>query len=298
MGMRSLRILNQKMNKSEFELELKKKSESVDLYLHQYFEALQTNIGPVEELRQSIMYSANSGGKRFRPVLSLIIGEIYQTARARLLPFACALEMVHTYSLIHDDLPCMDNDTLRRGKPTNHIVYGDAVALLAGDSLLTESFTLIADAYKSEPALGIRLTQLLSLAAGMRGMIAGQAMDMKMPKILQVEDLVLLHQLKTGRLIRTAIEGAAEISRISTVEMTSLINLGELMGLAFQVADDLLDSDNEKDQGKSFISLLGKEGTLIYLKQLTQNCIDILKTISGDKTMLQLLIQFNLERQH
>lgn len=290
------RLFKLKMTKDQFNSEIQKRAESVDLYFHQYFEQLGSNIAAIDELKNSIYYSITSGGKRFRPLLSILVSELYQIPRGKVLPFACALEMIHTYSLIHDDLPCMDNDQMRRGKPTNHIVYGEATALLAGDSLLTEAFFAVSESYKSEPMLANKLIQMLSLAAGLRGMIAGQALDMKMPTPLSFDYLNLLHQLKTGRLIRLAVEGAAEVCFAPSTEIAILSQFGESLGLAFQVADDLLDADNEKDQGKSFVSLLGKDGTKEYLKKISDHCLQLLTQLSKKSELLVAMVDYNLKR--
>jgi geranylgeranyl diphosphate synthase type II len=277
-------------------------SELVTLEIHGYFtRGLLAGPGapaepPVLELAQAMLYSAGEGGKRFRPVLSLLIAEVFDCPRERVLPFAMAVEMIHTYSLIHDDLPSMDNDDLRRGKPTNHKVYGEATALLAGDALLTEAFLLLARDYQSEPATALKLVQMLSLAAGVRGMVGGQAIDLK-AKDLSVNELTHLHELKTGRLIQVAAEGAAVLAGATTSQQDSVAKFGATLGLAFQVADDILDQD-EKDQGpRSFVTLLGVQGTKGYLKELSDQAREFLRKLPRPSPALENLIEFNLLRE-
>ena len=198
----------------QFEEELKQRIALVDNYIQEYFSSLDLPLGSaITELKESMYYSAGSGGKRFRPVLSLLVAELFSVPASRVLPFAAAVEFIHTYSLIHDDLPCMDNDDYRRGKPTNHKVYGETTALLAGDALLTEAFLAITKGYKDNGFLASQLCDLLSRAAGVRGMVGGQAIDLK-AKNLTVEELTHLHNLKTGRMIQVAAEGAAVVAAI------------------------------------------------------------------------------------
>jgi geranylgeranyl diphosphate synthase type II len=250
----------------------------------------------ISRLRDSMNYSATNGGKRFRPVLSLLVGDVFGCDEQKILPFACAVEFIHTYSLIHDDLPCMDNDDLRRGKPTNHKVYGEAVALLAGDSLLTEAFLILTEAYRENGFLLGRLIELLSTAAGLRGMIGGQALDMAAQK-MTLPEMTQMHRLKTGCLIQLAVEGAAQIAGAKPSEIESLKKFGEQLGLAFQVADDLLDHREKDQEEKSFVSLLGVQGTRDYLKKTSDGALMYLRQVSQTAIGLEYLIHFNQNRQ-
>ncbi|MNL22338.1 Farnesyl diphosphate synthase [compost metagenome] len=206
--------------------------------------------------------------------------------------------MIHTYSLIHDDLPCMDNDDVRRGKPTNHRVYGEDFALLAGDALLTEAFLLIAEGYSDNAFLVRQLTSLLSQAAGLRGMVGGQAIDLRAGETkLSKEELTHLHLLKTGALIRVSVEGAALIASAKPSDMDHLRKFGEGLGLAFQVADDILDH-GEKDQDvRSFTGILGLEGTKTYLQEISNQTRAELHKVIPEAPMLEFLIGFNQNRQ-
>lgn len=254
---------------------------------------------PMLELRKSMLYSATNGGKRFRPVLSLLVAELFGASAERVLPFAIAVEMIHTYSLIHDDLPCMDNDDIRRGKPTNHKVYGEDFALLAGDALLTEAFFLLADKYGDTGHLSATLTKLLSEAAGLRGMVGGQAIDLRAgKKRFTLEELTQLHLLKTGALIRVAAEGAAIIAGAKPTQIESLRKFGEGLGLAFQVADDILDHGEKDQDARSFTGILGMEPTKDYLRNLSSEIRAELHKVAAQAPLLEYLIDFNQNRSH
>jgi geranylgeranyl diphosphate synthase type II len=270
---------------------------TVNEAIYKYFVGLKLPEGAsVKELSEAMLYSAGSGGKRFRPVLSMLVAELFHCPKEQVLPFAMAVEFIHTYSLIHDDLPSMDNDDFRRGKPTNHKVFGEATALLAGDALLTEAFLILAEAYEERPSVSVALTKLLSAAAGLRGMVGGQSIDLN-AKDLALEELKHLHTLKTGRLIQVAAEGVAVIAGASSSEQQSIAKFGEILGLAFQVADDILDQA-EKDQGpRSFVTLLGVEGTKKYLQELSQQALTALNELPGRSIPLEELVEFNRLRQ-
>lgn len=278
---------------------LAEKANAVDKYIEKYFAQMSLPAGTaIQELKSSMHYSATNGGKRFRPVLSLLVADLMKTDTQKVLPFAVAIEMVHTYSLIHDDLPCIDNDDFRRGSPTNHKVYGEDFALLAGDALLTEAFLLIAEAYSGQGALAAQLARLLSEAAGIRGMVGGQAIDLRAGvKGLSHEALTHLHSLKTGALIRVAVEGAALIAEAPPQAVLALRNFGAGLGLAFQIADDILDH-GEKDQDvRSFTGILGLENTRALLKKVSQEALQELHQVTTEAPMLEYLIRYNQERQ-
>jgi geranylgeranyl diphosphate synthase type II len=281
----------------QFEDELKQRTGVVDEYIRHYFSKLDLPAGSaIFELKESMYYSAGSGGKRFRPVISLLIAELFSVPASRILPFATAVELIHTYSLIHDDLPCMDNDDFRRGKPTNHKVYGETIALLAGDALLTEAFFLVANEYKENGFLAAQLCELLARAAGVRGMVGGQAIDLK-AKNLTVEELTHLHNLKTGRMIQAAAEGAAIVSGAGPHETESLARFGEYLGLAFQVADDILDYGEKDQEVRSFVSLLGLEATKKFLQEVSERALKALHMVPRRSAILEHMIEFNRQRQ-
>lgn len=284
----------------QLEQELASRVTSVNQFVDKYLSDMDLPHGnAIAELRKSMLYSATNGGKRFRPVLSVLIGEMFGCAADRVLPFATAVELIHTYSLIHDDLPCMDNDDVRRGKPTNHKVYGEDFALLAGDALLTEAFLILAKSYGDSDFLVARLVRLLSEAAGIRGMVGGQAIDLRMQQqTISKEDLTHLHLLKTGALIRVAVEGAAVIAGARPHEIESLRKFGEDLGLAFQVADDILDHGEKDQHQRSFTGILGVEGTKLYLDEVSTRCATELRKVSAEAAMLEYLVNFNQSRKH
>jgi geranylgeranyl diphosphate synthase type II len=197
-------------------------------------------------LLKAIRHSLLAGGKRIRPVLALAAAEAVGGDPPRVLPFACALEMLHTYSLVHDDLPAMDDDDLRRGKPTCHVVFGEAVAILAGDALLTEAFRIMADAALADGThrtAALRAMQEIAEAAGARGMVGGQVADIEAertePNLALVE---FIHVRKTGALLLASVRAGALLSGASAGALRQLTRYGECLGLAFQIADDILDA--------------------------------------------------------
>lgn len=255
----------------------------------EYFAHRKAEASDVAQLLESIEYSFFNGGKRFRPMLCYAVGEALGLGEKQITPWAMAVETIHTYSLIHDDLPCMDNDDERRGQPTNHKKFSEDMALLAGDSLLTESFLIVA---KSYPEKASSLVELLAEGSGLNGMIRGQVLDLgRGQKIEELNDLINLHQLKTGQLISLCFTGPALIAGRKIGEMNEL---GLQLGLAFQVKDDLLDID-EADVA-SFIQFLGKKGTQDYLESLTEKIFNQLKILNLDKSFLRSLIEFNFSR--
>ncbi|MFZ4402569.1 MAG: polyprenyl synthetase family protein [Pseudobdellovibrionaceae bacterium] len=249
-----------------------------------------------EPLNSSVKYSLLQNGKRFRPLLAMLVGEVFSTKKEVIAPFALAIECIHTYSLIHDDLPCMDNDDFRRGQPTNHKKYSESTALLAGDCLLTESFRILADNYSNSDLLS-HLIKLVSVRAGIYGMVGGQVLDLNAKdKIKSVADLQLLHQLKTGALIAAAAAGAAKIANVSEEDQKNITEFAETLGLAFQVADDILDQDQKNEINKSFIYFLGLDKTKTYLQELTENAKQSAKRLSVNSEILCKLVDYNLNR--
>ncbi len=247
-----------------------------------------TKLSP--QLLESIEYSLFSGGKRFRPALCLMV-------EPKAVPLAAAIEMVHTYSLIHDDLPCMDNDDERRGLPTNHKKFGEALALLAGDALLTESFFILSDSYRNEPKVAQELVGLLSSAAGLSGMVGGQAMDMNLGATLSdVAAVERVHLAKTAALIAVALEGAAVVQNSSSEIRQHLKELGLCLGLCFQIKDDLLDVEQDLSP-KSYLHFLGTDKTQKALEEQTQLGLQRLSRLSPSYQSLARFFEYNRERQ-
>ena len=242
--------------------------------------------GEALRLAEAVRYSLEAGGKRVRPVLCLLAAEAVGGSAAQALPGALALDYVHTYSLIHDDLPAMDDDDLRRGRPTNHKVFGEGHAILAGDALLTEAFGVLA-ASDLDPIRRAEALTLLAEGAGWRGMAGGQALDLEGEQIktYDLDHLRLIHRLKTGALLRCSLEIGAVLGGASGAERQALRAYGEAIGLAFQIQDDILDATatdaalgkrTGKDAGRGKItypSLLGLEGARTALAEATETAL-------------------------
>ncbi|MBX3020351.1 MAG: polyprenyl synthetase family protein [Bdellovibrionales bacterium] len=275
-----------------FQADFKPELELIDTYFHSVFR--YQNSCPLPELErfwQSLTYSFFSDGKRFRPLLAVLTAKALGRPPELTLTLAAAVELIHTYSLIHDDLPCMDNDDLRRGKPTNHKVFGEAGALLAGDGLLTMAFGVLAQAPSPNAATAVAL---LSTAAGPRGMVGGQALDIESAQPGETL-LTEIHQRKTGALIRVSVEAAAVLCGADAREIDALRTYGEHLGMAFQLADDLQDHDPEKPEKISFTSLLGITETLKRLERSSQAALDSLVSFP-DAWGLRRMVQLNRER--
>ena len=258
---------------------------------------LLTYIQPEEDKGQGIIYeacrySAMAGGKRLRPALVLEFCRVCGGDQQAALPFACALEMIHTYSLIHDDLPCMDDDDLRRGKPTNHKVYGEATAVLAGDGLLDLAFETASDPKNTAMVSAetqVQAIRALSRASGMDGMIGGQVLDMAAEETrISLDQLKTLQELKTGALIGVAAQLGCLIGHASEEQMAAALEYARCIGLAFQIQDDILDIEgdaetfgksigSDAENGKStYPSLLGLERCHELVHELSQQAVDAL----------------------
>jgi geranylgeranyl diphosphate synthase type II len=203
-----------------------------------------------DAIHRAIRYSLFAGGKRLRPLLALAAGEAVGGTRADILPFACAVEMIHTYSLVHDDLPAMDDDDLRRGKPTSHRVFGEAIAILAGDALLTRAFHILAEAPPevdaSILARRLRTIALLGRACGTQGLIGGQVQDLQSEgKTVDAAGLERIHRAKTGALLGACVSGGALLGGAGEPELELLERFGRAIGLAFQIVDDILDATED-----------------------------------------------------
>ena len=212
---------------------------------------------------EAMRYSLFAGGKRVRPILAIAAAEALGAKPAGLLPIASALEMIHTYSLVHDDLPAMDNDDLRRGRPTCHKVYGDAIAILAGDGLLTLAFEVLSDPRRLTAVSANRMLAIIreiAKASGVFGMVGGQVVDIQSEgKDVDIATLDYIHTHKTGALIRASVRTGALYAKASEQRLRALTRYGEFAGLAFQIADDILDITSTQDQlGKDIGSDLKK----------------------------------------
>jgi farnesyl diphosphate synthase len=285
-----------KLNEST-SLWLQRSTERVDQAILKYFD---DQVSATSGLKAAMHYAATGGGKRVRPLLiyataSLSDKELNQVAGID--ACAVAVELFHTYSLVHDDLPCMDNDDLRRGRPTVHKVFDEASALLVGDALQTMAFQLIAQSALND-AQKVQVITSLSMAGGMAGMAGGQAIDLaSVGKHLTQNELELMHRLKTGALLRTAVQIGAIAINLNEQEKKSLDKFASALGLAFQVVDDVLDASSDsqtlgKTAGKdaaankpTFVSLMGLDGAREFTRKLHQEALDSL-SIWGDNADL------------
>lgn len=262
-------------------------------------------------LTESMAYSLRAGGKRLRPCLFLMVSEMYGAKEDEVVPFAAGLEMIHTYSLIHDDLPAMDNDDYRRGKPTNHKVYGEAQAILAGDGLLTEAFYLMAVVGAYVPANRV-LAAIAHVAdlAGIGGMVRGQTYDIEgEKKDLPLEELQNIHRDKTGALIRLSLMSAAILAGAPKEDIEKLSQYGHYLGLAFQIEDDILDHESTFEelgkpigsdvaQGKiTYISLLGIDGAKSAAFEASEKAKSALDGLSIEASLLCVLADRMLTRR-
>ncbi|MDR2671354.1 MAG: polyprenyl synthetase family protein [Oscillospiraceae bacterium] len=244
------------------------------------------------KLLDAMLYSVFSGGKRIRPVLLLAFCETAGGDTRAALPFACALEMIHTYSLIHDDLPCMDDDDMRRGRPANHRMFGEASAVLAGDALLSAAFETMLDADYVEgtpPAAVLSAAHRIAWASGLYGMAGGQLLDLETETFDQsVEGITARHLLKTGALIEAAAEVGCELAGASREQMAAAASFARCLGLAFQIRDDLLDEEGDpmvtgkltgvdrENNRVTFLSLLGRDECVRIIDDLTKDAVGYL----------------------
>ncbi len=226
----------------------------------------------ISKVDDAMEYSLMAGGKRIRPILLMATAEALGSKGYNYLPVACGLEMIHTYSLIHDDLPCMDDDDYRRGRLTNHKVFGEAMAVLAGDGLLTLAFEVMLEQKNVEPAALIETVREMAMCAGNFGMVGGQGLDLEFEgKQITPEQLRKLHAGKTGALFIAAIRGGAHLAGATDEQLLALTKFADLLGLAFQITDDILDVEgteeelgkpvgsDEKNHKSTYVSLYGLE---------------------------------------
>ncbi len=265
-------------------------------------------------IHRAVRYSLFAGGKRIRPQLVLAAGEAVGGDPAELMPLACAAEMIHTYSLIHDDLPAMDDDDLRRGKPTSHKVFGEAIAILAGDALLTRAFHLMADLDGDQDgprvARRLRASAILGEACGTSGLIGGQVMDLESEgKAVTAAELERLHRAKTGALLGACVRGGAVLAGADGAALERLDRYAHAVGLAFQVVDDVLDATEAAEQlGKTagkdaaaskatYVSLHGVETARRMARELLDEALAALVPLGARAATLGLLARLIVERR-
>jgi len=260
-------------------------------------------------LYESMNYSLMQGGKRIRPILSKAVLEMLHKDPADYKEFLCAMECIHTYSLVHDDLPAMDNDDYRRGNLTNHKVYGEGLAILAGDGLLTYAFQLMTANNKASAQDKLDAIQCVAIAAGPEGMVGGQAFDMlSEDKHIPLEELKVLHRGKTGALFNASVELGLILGNADTVTRTALMEYANCLGLLFQITDDILDvtgtieelgktpGSDVRQHKSTYVSLLGLEGAKEQACSVGKQAHDALNSVSYDTSILAALIDYLLKR--
>jgi len=290
---------------------IKEKRELVDSFLHTYFDSC---ISPAL-LNDAMTYSVFAGGKRVRPILALASYEACGGNAENIVPFASALELIHTYSLIHDDLPAMDNDDLRRGKPTNHKVFGEGMAILAGDALLTEAFYLISGVHLNgthmRPTSLLKLVRELAMAAGAHGMVGGQAGDiLSEDAAMESDNLSFIHTHKTGALITASVRMGGILANAGKRKMSALTCYGENIGHAFQIVDDILDVRGESaelgkstgsDERKKKMTYPGLYGIDLSMKKaetLVESALRALRCFSERSEPLKEIALYILKRRN
>ena len=261
-------------------------------------------------LTQAIRYSVLSGGKRLRPLLVYLASELGSAPTKAQDNVGCSVELIHCYSLIHDDLPAMDDDSLRRGKPTCHKKFGDAIAILAGDALQPLAYTLITESNQIEDKTKVKLVSILSKACGWDGMVEGQILDISDHDYFSLEELDSMHMKKTGILIIACLEMGGMISDLPEPEIKLLKQFGKKVGLAFQIRDDVIDLESPpevsgKAQGSDLIkekltypSLIGIKASKERAIELSEEAKEFAKKLSGDSNKLIKLCDFIVQRDY
>ena len=270
-------------------------------------QALQTELDKTgildEKLRESMAYSLMAGGKRMRPILLMAAADAVGADGKRFLSVACALEMIHTYSLIHDDLPAMDNDDYRRGRLTNHKVYGDGIAILAGDALLTLAFSVILRQKDVPSERLLRVVDEISRAAGAEGMVGGQVLDLRAEnQNISIQDLRRIHMGKTGALFRAALRSGAILGGASAQQLDALTLYAEHFGLTFQITDDILDvvgnaamigkpvGSDEKNHKSTYVTLTSLDQARELAQSTAAEAVGALRSFGDEASFLRQLV--------
>jgi geranylgeranyl diphosphate synthase type II len=295
----------------DLKIYLKEKKALIDSFLGSYFSASI----PPKTLNDSVVYSLSAGGKRIRPILCLAAYEACGGNAEDIVPYASTLEMIHTYSLIHDDLPAMDNDDLRRGKPTNHKVFGEGMAILAGDALLTEAFYLLSSDSQSSiripQSAALKVIHEIARASGIHGMVGGQAQDLLSEDAEpDAETLTFVHNHKTAALINASVRTGGILAGCGEDALYRLTKYGANIGLAFQVVDDILDVEgetevigkpkgsDEKKKKMTYPKLYGLDKSKQKAKELIDNSIDALSSFDEKAEPLRAIARYLLERKN
>ena len=287
--------------------------EKLSLLIKKIDKALNSYL-PEKKNPQSVIYTAMryslfAGGKRLRPILMLECAKMCGGNESEVMPFACAMEMIHTYSLIHDDLPAMDNDDLRRGMPTSHIKFGEATAILAGDALLNKAFEITSDT-EINPRLALKAISILSSSSGTEGMIGGQIVDIESEgKNISIETLRYLYLLKTGAIIRSSCTVGAVLSGAGNEEIKAVDEFASNLGVAFQIQDDILDVEgdtetlgkpigsDEQMQKNTYVKLLGLDESKRLVKKYSDKAKQSLKIFGEKADFLIKLTDYLIDRK-
>jgi geranylgeranyl diphosphate synthase type II len=289
---------------------------SIETYLSEKRKMIEDQLGAFiarlnspQRLQASMAYSLKAGGKRLRPILLLAVIEALGSDSEKGMAPACSLEMLHTYSLIHDDLPAMDDDDLRRGKPTNHIQFGEATAILAGDGLLTYSFECLSTSELLDPVLKVKLITELAKAAGPEGMVGGQISDLEAEgAVITLQDLESIHRRKTGRLLTYAVKAGALIGGALKDQLEALEQYADHLGVAFQIKDDILDIEGDQEtigkpigsdlerEKSTYPSLLTLDGAKEAMETHYIQAFQMLKQAKLDASYLEAITRYTIER--
>ena len=290
--------------------QINEKAQAIDRVIEKY---LPKEEGFQSTILEAMNYSVKAGGKRLRPMLMQETYRMFGGSTAVVEPFMAAMEMIHTYSLVHDDLPAMDNDLLRRGKPTTHAVYGEAMGILAGDALLNYAFEVALGAFDLEPENPAipRALKLLAHKAGIYGMLGGQVVDVESEDLLQIskERLDFIYHLKTGALIESSMMIGAALAGASEKEIALVESVAEKVGLAFQIQDDILDvtgdeatlgkpiGSDERNQKATYVVFEGLEKSAADVARLTEDAIRQLNSLPYESAFLRKLLHWLIDRK-
>lgn len=292
----------------DFEQLKRQKTEEINLFLKDF---LPEESGKEKVLCEAMNYSVAVGGKRLRPMILLEAYKMFGGKDTAAQPFAAALEMIHTYSLVHDDLPAMDNDMYRRGQLTTHAKYGEAMGVLAGDGLLNYAFEVMSDAVCEQGANGAKAMRIIAKKAGVRGMIAGQTVDLEWTGKPQNRELLdYINERKTSALLCASLMAGAALAGATEEELAVLEQVGNYVGLAFQIKDDILDvigdesklgkplHSDEKNEKSTYVTLIGIEVAEKTVKEFSHKAVDFLNTLPYENPFLTELLLSLITREY
>lgn len=287
--------------------ELIERGKRIDEALHEY---LKAEDNPQKSIYEAMNYSVFAGGKRIRPILMTEVCNMCGGSIEEVMPFACAIEMIHTYSLIHDDLPAMDNDDLRRGMPTSHIKFGEAQAILAGDALLNKAFETVCSYNGSYPQRAFKAMRILANSSGTEGMIGGQVVDIESEhRTLTLPELEYMHLLKTGAIIRSSCTIGAVMAGADDEAIKAVDEFAKNLGIAFQICDDILDvTSTEQELGKpigsdadseknTYAKLIGLEKSGDLVKEYSEKAVNALRLFGEKADFLVKLTYYMAQRK-